>query len=175
MKSLLIYSTTDGQTEKICEEIKKNSIHKQSFNIVSVEDAFKLKLYEYDQIILGASIRYGRHNPEIYKFIKNNKHVLENKKNAFFSVNVVARKAEKSTPSTNPYMQKFLKKSKWKPMKLGVFAGKVDYPNLNFVNRNVIKLIMFITKGPTNTKKSYEFTDWDKVKKFANEFDNMKF
>ena len=167
MKSLLIYSTTDGQTEKICEEIKKNSIHKQSFNIVSVEDAFKLKLYEYDQIILGASIRYGRHNPEIYKFIKNNKHVLENKKNAFFSVNVVARKPEKSEAETNPYIKKFIFLSDWKPNYLGVFAGKIDYPKLRTLDKVMIRIIMWLTKGPTDTRISHEFTDWEKVDKFT--------
>ena len=28
---------------------------------------------------------------------------------------------------------------------------------------------MFITKGPTDTSKSYEFTDWSKVEGFAKE------
>ncbi len=89
-------------------------------------------------------------------------------------MNVVARKKEKSTPETNPYVKKFLTKSKWQPMKLGVFAGKVDYPNLNFFNKIIIKMIMFITNGPTNTKESYEFTDWPSVKRFAQEFDELK-
>ena len=48
-----------------------------------------------------------------------------------------------------------------------VFAGKVDYPNYNFFNKLVIKFIMLITKGPTDTSQAYEFTDWEKVKKFS--------
>ena len=28
---------------------------------------------------------------------------------------------------------------------------------------------MFITKGPTDTSQSYEFTDWSKVERFAKE------
>ena len=96
------------------------------------------------------------------------------KKNAFFSVNVVARKSDKNTPETNPYIKKFLKKTNWKPKKIGVFAGKIDYPKLGFVNKNVIRLIMFITNGPTNVNNVYEFTDWQSVKKFVNEFDKMQ-
>ena len=30
---------------------------------------------------------------------------------------------------------------------------------------------MFITKGPIDTSKSFEFTNWDNVKKFAQEID----
>tara|TARA_Y100000591_G_C21420097_1_gene491735 strand:- start:80 stop:601 length:522 start_codon:yes stop_codon:yes gene_type:complete len=173
MNSLIIYSTTDGQTKKICETIKDNSINKNSYEIISLEDAFNKEIEKYDEIIIGASIRYGRHSPKVYKFIKNNKKFLEKKKSAFFSVNVVARKPEKNTPETNPYIRKFLKKSSWQPKKLGVFAGKIDYPRLGFINKNVIRLIMLITNGPTNTNNTYEFTDWYKVKKFINEFDRM--
>tara|TARA_B100000941_G_scaffold159251_1_gene113226 strand:+ start:1017 stop:1538 length:522 start_codon:yes stop_codon:yes gene_type:complete len=173
MNSLIIYSTTDGQTKKICETIKNNSLNKNSYEVVSVDEAFQKEIEKYDKIIIGASIRYGRHSPKVYKFIKNNKNILEKKKSAFFSVNVVARKQDKNTPDTNPYIRKFLKKSSWQPIKLGVFAGKIDYPSLSFINKNVIRFIMLITSGPTNTKNTYEFTDWQGVKKFIEEFDRM--
>ena len=173
MNSLIIYSTTDGQTKKICETLKENSIDKNFYEIISLEEAFHKEIERYEKIIIGASIRYGRHNPKIYEFIKMNKEVLEKKKSAFFSVNVVARKSEKNTPDTNPYIMKFLKKSEWQPKKLGVFAGKIDYPRLSPINKIAIRLIMFITKGPTNTNNTYEFTDWQRVKKFINEFDKI--
>ena len=173
MNSLIIYSTTDGQTKKICETIKDNSINRDSYEIISLEEAFHKEFENYEKIIIGASIRYGRHNPKVYKLIKNNKNTLEKKKSAFFSVNVVARKPEKGTPNTNPYIKKFLKKSSWQPKKIEVFGGKIDYPRLSFINKNIIRFIMFITSGPTNINNSYEFTDWQRVKKFISEFDEM--
>ena len=96
---------------------------------------------------------------------------MEKKNSVFFSVNVVARKPEKNTPDTNPYVKKFLKVSKWQPKKIGVFAGKVDYPNYGLFDKYAIKLIMFLTNGPTDTSQSYEFTDWSKVDNFAKELD----
>ena len=169
MKSAIIYSTTDGQTKKICEVIKENLLNKNEHKIVSIENISDFKLESYDSIIIGASIRYGKHNSKITNFVKKNLNLLQNKKNAFFSVNVVARKKGKDTPETNPYVQKFLNKTKWKPTKLSVFAGKVDYPRYNFLNKQVIRFIMFITKGPTDITKTYEFTNWDNVKNFAKE------
>ena len=172
MNSLIIYSTTDGQTKKICETIKDTSENKNFYEILSLEEAFNIEIDKYEQIIIGASIRYGKHNSRVYKFIKNNKDALDKKKSAFFSVNVVARKPEKNTPETNPYIKKFLKKTYWRPKKIEVFAGKVDYPNYNFFNKLVIRFIMYITKGPTDISQSYEFTDWEKVKKFSKELSN---
>ena len=64
-------------------------------------------------------------------------------------------------------MKKFLELSNWKPKKLGVFAGKIDYPKYGFFDKQIIRLIMFITKGPTDTSQTYEFTDWEKVEEFS--------
>ena len=167
--SLIIYSSTDGQTKIICEKIKNFSKNSESIKLISLEEAGDFNLQSYENIIIGASIRYGKHNKNLYKFISSNKEILEKKRSAFFSVNVVARKSEKNTPETNPYMKKFLKISNWKPDKLGVFAGKVNYPNYSFFDKYIIRLIMFMTKGPTDISKSFEFTDWSKVEDFARE------
>jgi len=167
--SLIIYSSTDGHTKSICERIINFSNDENLVKILSLDEATKLNISEFDKIIIGASIRYGKHSKELYKFIELNKSILDKKESYFFSVNVVARKPEKNTPDTNPYIKKFLKISKWSPKKIGVFAGKVDYPKYGFFDKYIIKLIMFITKGPTDTSKSYEFTDWSKVDVFAKE------
>ena len=170
---LIIYSSTDGHTKTICETIKNHLKNKELVKIVSLKEAFASDLSKFNKIILGASIRYGRHIKDASNFIKKNKKILDLKKTAFFSVNVVARKSEKSLPNNNPYLLKFLNKTKWKPNKVGVFAGKVDYPKYNIINKNVIRLIMMMTKGPTNVNNSYEFTNWENVKKFAEELENL--
>tara|TARA_B100001564_G_scaffold316671_1_gene292173 strand:+ start:289 stop:816 length:528 start_codon:yes stop_codon:yes gene_type:complete len=169
---LIIYSSTDGHTKIICERITNFLNDEYLVELVSLEDAKKIDLTNFEKIIIGASIRYGKHSKKLYKFINLNKNILDQKQCAFFSVNVVARKPEKNTAETNPYINKFLKISKWKPNKIGVFAGKVDYPNYNFFDKYIIKFIMFITKGPTDTSQSYEFTDWLKVDDFSEELKN---
>ena len=170
---LIIYSSTDGHTKIICERITSFLKDGNLVELLSLEDAKKIDLSNFEKIIIGASIRYGKHSKELYKFINLNKNILDKKKNAFFSVNVVARKQEKNTPSTNPYVIKFMKQTDWKPTNVGVFAGKVDYPSYRFFDKYIIKFIMWLTKGPTDTSKSYEFTDWSEVEKFGEVINNM--
>tara|TARA_B100001029_G_scaffold137775_1_gene116869 strand:- start:158 stop:685 length:528 start_codon:yes stop_codon:yes gene_type:complete len=169
---LIIYSSTDGHTKIICDRIQNLLKDGNLVELVSLKNVKKIDLSNFEKIIIGASIRYGKHSKELYKFINLNKNILDQKQCAFFSVNVVARKQEKNTAETNPYVNKFLKTSKWKPNKIGVFAGKVDYPNYNFLDKYIIKFIMFITNGPTDTSQSYEFTDWSKVDDFSKELKN---
>ena len=167
--TLIIYSSTDGHTKTICERILNFLNNGSEIKIISLDEVKKFDLSAFNKIIIGASIRYGKHSKKLYKFIKLNKNVLDQKQSIFFSVNVVARKSEKNTPETNPYIKKFLKISNWEPKKIGVFAGRVDYPNYSFFDKYVIKFIMFLTNGPTDTSQSYEFTDWSKVDEFAKE------
>ena len=163
-KILLTYSTVDGHTKTICEKILSYSKTSQ-VDILPIDRSINIK--DYDTVVIGASIRYGKYREEIFEFIKENEDLLNSKDNAFFSVNVVARKENKNKPETNPYLIKFLNKISWQPKILDVFAGKIDYPKYKFLDKYAIKFIMWITKGPTDTSKVYEFTDWNRVKSFA--------
>ena len=163
-KTLITYSTVDGQTKRISERLAKLATQ-SNVDVLPISNQINLDIYK--TIIIGASIRYGKYRNEVFNFIENNIQTLNIKENAFFSVNVVARKPEKSSPETNPYLIKFLGKIKWKPKNLGVFAGKIEYPKYKFIDKYAIKFIMWLTKGPTDTSKTYEFTDWNKVEGFA--------
>jgi len=167
-KIVIIYSTTDGHTREICSRLQ-NIIEQENneVTLIPIEDASEVELNKFNKIVIGASIRYGKHSKMIYQFISNNQKILDEKPNAFFSVNVVARKPDKNRPETNPYLKKFLSQISWKPKELAVFAGKIDYQKYTILDRLMIRMIMWITKGPTDPKAKIEFTDWNQVNNFA--------
>jgi menaquinone-dependent protoporphyrinogen oxidase len=165
---LILHSSTDGHTIRICERLKQVIEGRgHQVTLVSVADAPGPDLETFDKIVIGASIRYGKHSKAVVDFINSNQPLLERKANAFFSVNIVARKPEKSEPETNPYLRKFLRQIAWRPGKLAVFAGKLDYPRYGAFDRFMIRLIMMITGGPTDPSVVVEFTDWKKVEAFG--------
>jgi menaquinone-dependent protoporphyrinogen oxidase len=166
-KILIIYSTTDGHTRSICKRLQRIAASGNDVDLIAMADQPGIDIAPYDKVVIGASIRYGKHQKEVFDFIERNRAALEGKVNAFFSVNVVARKPEKNTPETNPYLQKFLKKIAWQPANLAVFAGKIDYPRYGAFDRTMIRFIMWMGKGPTDPTLTVEFTDWDKVDEFG--------
>lgn len=171
---LIVYSSTDGQTKKICsrltEILEENNNH---VDLVAVNHADEAKIVAADKIVIGASIRYGKHSKPLYDFVNRHKRLIERKPNAFFSVNVVARKPEKNSPETNPYLKKFLKQVSWEPRESAVFAGKIDYPKYGAYDRFMIRFIMWATNGPTNPQATIEFTDWEKVAEFGKVVNEM--
>lgn len=165
---LLAYSTTDGQTLRICERLQQ--VLAQAGHVATVKPLAQVaaaELDSFDKIVIGASIRYGKHQPEVAAFIARYQALLEARPSAFFSVNIVARKPGKDRPDSNPYLKKFLRQISWRPRLLEVFAGKLDYPRYRFFDRQMIRLIMLMTHGPTDPRAVIEFTDWGRVEDFG--------
>ena len=141
----IIYHSVDGQTKKICERLHHLFKKKQiNVTLCSISEFNNTDMLAFHTIIIGASIRYGKHHRSISDFIKNNINDLNKIQTAFFSVNLVARKEEKNSVDTNPYMIKFLKEIKWKADFLEVFAGKLDYKSYSFIDLS----LCIILKNP---------------------------
>ncbi len=175
-KALFLYSSTDGQTVKILNFIAQEISADYQCDILDLHNTLELDstaaidFAEYDRVLIGASVRYGRLNKKLYQFIENHHSALDEAKSAFFCVNLTARKKGKDTPEGSAYTRKFLETSKWKPCLIGVFAGALFYPRYRFFDRVMIQFIMRITGGETDTSKEVEYTDWGKVAQFSHQF-----
>jgi menaquinone-dependent protoporphyrinogen oxidase len=165
---LFLYSTVDGHTLTICRRLQalaEQAGHQGT--LAELEAHPDIDVAPFDKVVVGASIRYGKHRPQVAAFMRAQRARLEAKPSAFFSVNIVARKAEKNAPETNPYVVKFLRQIGWRPRQVAVFAGKLDYPKYGFWDRQIIRFIMLLTRGPTDPAAVVEFTDWGQVDAFG--------
>ncbi len=173
-RTLIAYSTVDGHTLTICARLKQwleDAGH--SATLLEIVEGVFIEPGSFDQIVVGASIRYGKHRSAVFSFIDAHRLALESKPSAFFSVNVVARKPGKDTPASNPYIKAFRRKTAWSPREMAVFAGKIDYPKYGFLDRQVIRFIMSLTHGPTDPTACVDFTDWQAVEQFARRIGEM--
>ena len=46
-------------------------------HVFSIDEIAMIDLETYEKIILGASIRYGKHSPKVFDFVKKNKDILD--------------------------------------------------------------------------------------------------
>lgn len=168
MKTLILFSTRDGQTREIAAflaaELNRFGVNTDVVDLNRAED---VAWANYDRVVIGASIRYGYFHPVLDRFVKKHAQTLNALPGAFYSVNLVARKPEKRSPQTNGYTRKFLLNSPWQPDLCAVFAGALRYPRYRWFDRFMIRLIMKMTHGETDTRKEVVYTDWDQVAGFA--------
>lgn len=172
MRTVILYLTRDGQTQKIATRMANQIPQCELISLREQTIVDQLDLNQFDQIIIGASIRYGHFDPLLEKFIAQHYQQLNQKRSAFFSVNLTARKANRNTPQTNTYTRKLLARIAWKPQFVEVFAGALFYPRYTWFDRTMIRFIMKITKGDTDISKEYEYTDWESVDRFIQHFVN---
>ena len=91
-KILILYSTVDGHTRKICERLREVlEAARQQVVLASLDDDTEIALEPFDKVVIGASIRYGRHRPSVAAFLRAHQAALQSKPNAFFSVNKIGR------------------------------------------------------------------------------------
>lgn len=166
-KTLIAYWSGYGHTRRIADRLAGKLRDRGEEVVVAPIDDPQLDPAAFDRIVIGASIRNGKHKPPVHAFIRRHLEILKQRPSAFFSVNLVARKPHKNTPETNPYVKAFVKKSPWRPALLGVFAGNLDYRRYSAWDRRIIRFIMWLTKGPTDPDAQVDYTDWEAVDRFA--------
>jgi menaquinone-dependent protoporphyrinogen oxidase len=167
-RALVLCSSTDGQTRRICERLRHMfedaGVH---VTLRMIEDADGVSPADFDLAVVGARIRYGRTDVRVIDFARRHAAALEAMPSAYFSVNVVARKPGKDRAETNPYVRAFLRRARWRPRRIDVFAGRLDYPRYGLVDRLVIRTIMRMTGGLTRPDTVIEYTDWQRVEGFG--------
>ena len=165
----LLYMTSEGQTKKVMKQIAY--CLEQAGHTVVISDIRHLPdgftLTQFDGAVLGCSVRYGKHHAFFRHFLKKHQSELSQIPGFFYSINLTARKRDRSEPHNNQYLQKFLNQTDWQPELVEVFAGALLYTRYNLVDRFMIQLIMKMTGGPTDPSQDTEFTDWKKVNNFA--------
>jgi menaquinone-dependent protoporphyrinogen oxidase len=167
---LLVYATRDGQSRRIAAHIAARlaeagiSADPRDLAVAfpAADDLARSRL-----IVLVAAVRYGRHLPEAERFVAAYRVLAAPAPLVFVSVNLTARKPGKDTPTGNPYLRKSIVRHRLTPVLAAAVAGRLDYPRYGWLDRQVIRLIMKMTGGPTDPRACVEFTAWPAVDAIA--------
>ena len=167
---LIVYSSYDGQTARIAERIAGHLGSSGHPCVVrSLENAPET-FADCDAVIVGGAIRYGHHARALEKWAKRHRDALAARPNAFFSVCMSAGGPGARPKTAQGYLDEFRKRTGWEPQALASFAGACYYTRYNPFIRFMMRLIMGMAGGETDTSRDYEYTDWPGIDRFAGEF-----
>ena len=165
----LYYATRDGQARRIAEHISRR-LAEQGLDVPAKDAAATpapAALADAKAVVLVAAVRYGKHLPEAERFLAAYRALGASPPLAFASVNLTARKPEKTTAAGNTYLRKSIARHGLAPALATAFAGRLDYRRYGWRDRQIIRFIMLLTKGPTDPATLIEYTSWDAVDAFA--------
>lgn len=164
------YATRDGQSRRIAERISlrlRESDIAAPLMDVAVTPLMPAELAAASVVVLVAAVRYGRHLPDADRFLTAYRSLASPPPLAFASVNLTARKPAKTTATSNPYLRKIIARHRLAPALAVAFAGKLDYRRYGWLDRQIIRFIMRLTRGPTSPDACIEYTSWPAVDEFA--------
>lgn len=170
---LVVYGSSEGQTEKISNrivELFERMGHDAT--AVPVEDITADTTFDaFDAIVVGSSIHLGKHGKKVSAFASANREILDARPNAFFQVSLSsAIEDEEHEAEAASYVDEFVEKTAWHPDRIAMFGGALRYSKYGFLTRIMMKRIASDATGDTDTSRDYEYTDWDEVEAFANDF-----
>ncbi len=166
----IFYATRDGQSRRIAVRIA-DRLGAQRIAAAPYDLAGALPtlsgLGQQRLIVLVASVRYGRHLPEAERFLTLYGQLPAPIPLVVFSVNLTARKPGKQSAGDNGYLRKLIARHHLQPALAAAIAGRLDYPRYRWRDRQIIRLIMLLTGGPTDPSACIEYTSWEAVDDLA--------
>jgi menaquinone-dependent protoporphyrinogen oxidase len=166
---LVLFSSFDGQTRRIAQYVGEvlrtcgNTVTVLPVDAEHAGDAIAL----HDAVVVGAAIRYGHHAIALERFVRRHARALAQRRGAFFSVCLSAGRPGAKPAEARRYVDGFLARTGWSPQLVTSFAGALRYSAYNPFIRMLMKFIVGMAGGETNTARDYEYTDWTAVDQFA--------
>ncbi len=155
-KALVAYASKAGSTgevaEAIAETLRGKGLAVDVRQVKHVSD-----VGGYQAVIVGSCIRMGGWLPEAVNFVEKNQAALNAVPTAFFQVGAGLKEDSAETrKEAEGYLDKV--KAFVQPVKVGLFAGKVDFSKLSLFDRLISNMVGSV-EG--------DWRDWDAIRAWA--------
>ena len=170
---ITIFGTGEGQTAKVAENIDaKLSARGHETTTVNVTEIDPgLDIDDFDAVLVGASIHMGRQQKAVRTFVEANRDALATKPNGFFQVSGSSgARTEEGAAEAARYVDEFIEATGWRPDRIGLFGGALRFSEYGFLMRALVKFVARADQSGTNPLADVEYTDWEEVEAFAEEF-----
>jgi len=168
---LILYGTTDGHTARIAESIRGTLLARG--DQVDIVEAGRSgpNPADYAGIVVAASVHGGRYQRRVRSWVRANAFVLGNTPTAFISVSLGVLQQDPAVQrEVQAIVNRFLLSTGWRPAITKNVAGALLYRKYGWLKRWVMKRITAKAGGNTDTRRNWEYTDWDDVRVFADQF-----
>ena len=158
---LVAYATRSGSTAEVAETIARTlreaGCEAEVRLLKEVRD-----LDGYDALVLGTAIRYAKPLPEVLKFAERHRAALCRLPVAYFAV---CGTLKEDTPEHRATVLAYLDALRQikQPVSVGLFAGAIDYRQLNPVMR------WFAAHDQTGAMAEGDWRNWDQIGAWAAE------
>jgi menaquinone-dependent protoporphyrinogen oxidase len=171
---LVLYSTTDGQTRKIAAAIADE--FRAFGDEVDVANAKRphppIRPDDYLAVVVAGSVHAGGYQRSVRRWVGAHRDGLAGRPTAFVSVCMGVVEHNPTTDrELDRILTRFFEKTGWRPTMTKIVAGALPFTKYNWLKRRVMLRIVRKQMGSNvDTRRDYEYTDWNDLKAFARDF-----
>ena len=168
---LILFGTSEGHTARIAESVA-DTLRARGDDVDIVEASREGPSPSlYDAIVVAASVHGGRYQRHVRRWVSANVHVLGHKPTAFVSVSLGVLQQDPAVQrEVQAIVNRFLLSTEWRPAITKKVAGALMYRKYSWLKRLVMKRIAAKAGGDTDTSRNWEYTDWNELRAFAEQF-----
>jgi len=140
MKTLIVYSSKHGCTEKCTSILKEKMTGK--IEVFNIKTTPQMDLSIYSTIIIGGSIHAGQIQKKIKDFCRNNLSILQEKKLGLFICCM-----EEGQKAEDQFHQAFPADVIKHASATGIFGGEFNFEKMNFIEKSIVKKVAKVEKS----------------------------
>lgn len=159
MKTLIVYATTHGCTEKISAQLKNDL--GGDVTLVNLKKESNPSIKEYRRIIIGGSIHAGQIQKRVQNFCATHLDELKKKNLGLFIC--CMEEGETAQKQLNDAFPEELHRN---AKATASFGGAFDFEKMNFLERMIVKKVAHVTQSTSKV-------DFEAVHKFSRRMDRI--
>jgi len=170
---LVLFGTTDGHTAKIASAVRAAlETEGCSVDVVNAGAGTAGVTPEpYDGVIVAASVRAGKFQRPVLRWVRDHREALNRRPTAFLSVCLgILEHNARARSELETILSRFLHETGWHPAIRKFVAGATPFTRYNFFIKWVMRRIVTKALGHVDTTRDTEYTDWDDLRSFSREF-----
>lgn len=162
MKLLIVYASTEGQTQKIARrvtDLMADSGH--AVEMVGFQNAGDIDLSRFDGVVLAASIHVGNYQKALGEFALEHAETLNRMPTLLLSVSLAAAGHDaEDWRGLNRILEDLKEATGWKTDRVEQIAGAYRPSQYDVLRRFVMRRIISTKNPHADVHADHEYTDW---------------
>jgi menaquinone-dependent protoporphyrinogen oxidase len=171
VKILIVYGTTEGQTQIISERVAGQL--REGGHDAELYDAARrpgdMDVGAFDKVIVAGSVHQKQHQRSLEIFVLSNLAQLKAKPTLFLSVSLSAAFAD-GRADAQRNIDEFFAYTGWRASQALPVAGALRYDQYDFFMEQIVEHVVLKDREVGGPKGDHEFTDWDGLSRSVDTF-----
>jgi menaquinone-dependent protoporphyrinogen oxidase len=171
-RALVVFHTVEGQSARVATAIA-TELWSRGVD-ADVRDITTAPTPEgYDGVVVGDAIRVQHHSRELRRYLREHHDALARRPLGLFQLSLTSANDDaEHTATAQRLADELVTEVDLHPDVVALLAGRLAYSQYGWVTRRVMRWISRREGGSTDMTHDHEYTNWEAVQQFADEFAN---